>query len=416
MELHGRLGALAERNFRLVFSSTTISALGDGVTTVALAFAVLHISHNSATAVGLVIAARQASAAAITVAAGVWADRLPRHLVLVAAATVQGVVQAIAGTLIVTGDAKVWMLIVLGFVYGLADGFVIPTSQGLIPAVVSATRLQEANALLGLSRSILGFLGPALGGVLVAVGSPGGAILVDAASFGAAALLMLGVSIPARADHVEPEPFFEELRAGWNEFRRQTWIWTTIVFFGIGNFVSMSIFVLGPLVMKQHYGGSTTWGFVLGSFSGGTILGGLVAMRYKPSRPLLSSCVAAIPLVLQPAALGLHAPVAVLIAIAIVSGIGLAIHLALWFTVFQRHVPEESRSRVSSYDAFGSFVLLPVGSAIAGPIASAIGITATLIGTSLVEVVCFAAIIAQPSVWAIRADPTPPRGLVQEAA
>ena len=154
MELHGRLGALAERNFRLVFSSTTISALGDGVTTVALAFAVLHIS--SATALGLVIAARQASSAAITVAAGVWADRLPRHLVLVAAASVQGTVQAIAGTLIVTGHAQVWMLVVLALAFGLADGFVIPTSQGLIPAVVSSTRLQQANALLGLSRSILG--------------------------------------------------------------------------------------------------------------------------------------------------------------------------------------------------------------------------------------------------------------------
>src|SRR5438477_5402889 len=277
MQLHGRLGALAERNFRLVFSSTTISALGDGVTTVALAFAVLHISN--ATALGLVSAARQASSAAITVAAGVWADRLPRHLVLVAAGSVQGTVQAIAGTLIVTGHAEVWMLVLLALAFGLADGFVIPTSQGLIPAVVSSTRLQQANALLGLSRSILGVLGPALGGVLVAAGSPGGALLVDAATFGVAAVLLLRVSIPARADHVEPEPFFDELRQGWNEFRRQTWIWTTIVFFGIGNFASMSIVVLGPLVMKQHYGGSTTWGFVLGSFSGGTILGGLIAMR-----------------------------------------------------------------------------------------------------------------------------------------
>src|SRR6476646_10618676 len=126
MELRGRLGALAERNFRLVFSSVTISALGDGVTTVALAFAVLKISH-SPTSLG--IAARQASAAAITVVAGVWADRLPRNLVLVAAALVEGAVQAAAGVLIVTGHAQVWMLIVAALVYGLADGFVIPTSQ-----------------------------------------------------------------------------------------------------------------------------------------------------------------------------------------------------------------------------------------------------------------------------------------------
>jgi MFS family permease len=398
--LRGRLGALAERNFRLVFSSTTISALGDGVTTVALAFAVLHIS-GSATSLGLVIAARQAAAAAITVVAGVWADRLPRHLVLVVAASVQGTVQAIAGTLVLTGHAEVWMLAVLALTYGLADGFVIPTSQGLIPAVVSATRLQQANALLGLSRSVLGVLGPALGGVLVAAGSPGSALLVDAASFGVAALLLLRVSIRARADHVEPEPFFAELRAGWKEFRRQTWIWTTIVFFGIGNCASTSVFVLGPLTAQRHYSGGSTWALLVSSFAGGTIVGGVIALRIRPRRPLLASCVAAVPLAFQAFGLAFRPPVEVLVVIWIVAGIGLAIHLALWFTVFQQHVPEAARSRVSSYDALGSFVLLPLGSAIAGPVAALVGVPATLLGTFAIEIACFGAIIAQPSVWAI---------------
>ena len=404
MELRGRLGALNERNFRLVFSSTTISALGDGVTTIALAFAVLHIS-GSATALGLVIAARQASSAAITVAAGVWADRLPRHLVLVAAATVQGAVQAVAGTLVVTGNAQVWMLAVLGLLFGLADGFVIPTSQGLIPLVVSSTRLQQANALLGLSRSVLGILGPAIGTVLVAAGSPGAALLVDAASFGVAAALLLRVAIPAGGDVVEPEPFFAELRAGWKEFRRQTWIWTTIVFFGIGNFASMSVFVLGPLIAKRHYSGASTWGLLVSTFAAGTIVGGVIALRYRPRRPLLASCLAAVPLALQAFGLALEPPVAVLVAIAVVAGTGLAIHLALWFTVFQQHVPEAARSRVSSYDALGSFVLVPLGSALAGPMSALVGIRATLLGAFAVEIACFAFVIAQPSVWSIRHAP-----------
>ena len=102
--MRGRLGALAERNFRLVFSSTTISALGDGVSTIALAFAVLQIS-SSPTALGAVIASRQVANAEITLAAGVWADRLPRHLVLVAAAIVQGAVQAVSATLLLSGHA-----------------------------------------------------------------------------------------------------------------------------------------------------------------------------------------------------------------------------------------------------------------------------------------------------------------------
>jgi MFS family permease len=198
--MSSRFGALAERDFRLVFSSTTVSAVGDGVAYIALAFAVLHISNDSPTAVGVVLACRQAAAAVITLAAGVIADRLPRHVVLVAVASVQAVVQTVVGLLLVGGHATVTLLAALGVVYGLADGFVIPAQNGLIPAVVSSSRLQQANALLGLSRSILGFGAPALGGVLVAAGTPGGAILVDAASFAVAAALLVRVRVEPRAD------------------------------------------------------------------------------------------------------------------------------------------------------------------------------------------------------------------------
>ncbi|HST16673.1 MAG TPA: MFS transporter [Gaiellaceae bacterium] len=404
MQPRGRLGALAERNFRFVFSSTSISAFGDGVSTVALAFAVLHIG-GSATALGLVIAARQGAAAAITIAAGVWADRLPRHLVLVSAATVQGTMQAVAGALVISGAAEVWMLVALALGYGLADGFVIPTSQGLIPAIVSSARLQQANALLGLSQSALRVVGPAVGGVLVAAGSPGGALLVDAATFAAAALLLVRVSIPKRADSVVAEPFLAEMRQGWNEFRRQTWIWTTIVFFGIGNCAAMSTQVLGPLVAKDDYNGAGTWALLVSSFGIGTIAGGLAALRFRVGRPLAAACLFTIPWLLQPLGLALQPPVPVVVAIYALAGIGIAIHLALWFTVFQQHVPAESLSRVSSYDVLGSIVLVPVGAAIAGPVAALIGVSATLFGAFGIMVVCFAAVVTQPSVWAIRNNP-----------
>jgi MFS family permease len=352
MKLGGRLGGLAERNFRLVFSSVTISALGDGVTTIALVFAVLDLS-GSATSLGLVIAARQAAAAAITVAAGVWADRLPRNLVLVAAALVQGSAQAVIGGLLVTGHAEVWMLVVGGLVYGLADGFVIPTSQGLIPTVVSSVRLQQANALLGLSRSLLGVIGPAVGTVLVAVGSPGSALLVDAGTFFVAAWLLVRVSLSPRRGAARGEPFFAELRQGWNEFRRQRWIWTTIVFFGIGNCASTALFVLGPLVAKEDYSGASTWGTLISCFGVGTIVGGVVALRYRPSRPLIVSCLATVPWTLQP---------------------------------------------------LGIALLLPFA-AIAGPVAAVVGVTTTLLGAFAIEVACVAVIIAQPSVWAIGREP-----------
>ena len=395
-------GALTERNFRLLFSSTTVSGLGDGISNVALAFAVLQVS-NSAIALGFVLAARQVANAGIVLAAGVWADRLPRHVILIVAAVLMGAAQTATGTLVITGDATVPLLVGLQIVYGLADGFVLPASTGLIPATVSPARLQQANALLGLSQNGSRILGPALGGALVALGSPGTALLADAASFAVAAALLLPLRMAQRAQVIESKPFFHELREGWGEFRRQTWLWTTILFFGIGNFAYSSYFVLGPVIAKQDLGGAPAWAAITTGFSVGSLLGGLVALRIRPRKQLAASCMAAWPIVLQPLGLALGFPLWALVAISAFAGTGLAVHLALWFTVFQQQVPAESMSRVSAYDAFGSFVLGPLGAALAGPVAAGIGVKETLLAAVGVIVLSEAIVFSQPSVHAIRA-------------
>jgi hypothetical protein len=404
MRLRPAVGALAERNFRVLFTSSTISGLGDGVSIVALVFAVLQVS-DSAVALGLVLAARQIADAAIVLAAGVWADRLPRHLVLIGVASVQGAAQAVTGGLVLSGDATIPILIVLQALYGLAEGFYLPASTGLIPATISPPRLQEANALLGLSRNATRIVGPAIGGALVAIGSAGAALLVDAASFAIAAVLLTSLRLPRQADRVESKSFFADLRQGWSEFRRQTWIWTTIVFFGIGNFAFASYFVLGPIVAKRDLGGAPAWAALTTAFSIGALAGSLVAIRIRPKKPLAASCMAAWVFLLQPLGMGLGLSLPVLVAFSAIAGAGLSVHLALWFTVFQQNVPPESMSRVSSYDSFGSFVLLPLGAALAGPVAAVIGVQETLLAAAAVIAITEAIVFAQPSVHAIRAQP-----------
>jgi MFS family permease len=404
VRLAERLGALAERNFRLVFSSTTISAFGDGVSQVALAFAILKI-HNSPVSVGIVLAARQAAATVVTLAAGVVADRLPRHLVLVAVAGVQGLTQALTGALVLSGHATVPALVGLAVFYGAADGFVIPTSQGLIPSIVSASRLQQANALLGLTRSLLGMLGPTLGGVLTALGSPGAALEVDAATFVVAAVLLLRVAIPPREDTVAPERFFTEMRSGWTEFKKQTWISHTFAFFLLGNFFGSAFGVLGPYLVKQHYGGALSWGFIGGAEGVGAVLGGLAAIRIKPRRIVLASCLWAILYGLPTLVLGLLLPLPLVVAAAFVQGFGLALHLTLWFTAFQQQVPEEALSRVSSYDAIGSFMLIPLGTAAAGLVAGVIGARTTLLVAGALAVALNVAILFVRSIYRVEARP-----------
>jgi hypothetical protein len=125
-------------------------------------------------------------------------------------------------------------------------------------------------------------------------------------------------------------------------------------------------------------------------------------------------------MVLQPLLLAAAAPVWAISAASFLAGAGISIHLTLWFTVFQREIPEQAQSRVSSYDALGSFVFMPLGYAIAGPIAVAVGTDPTLVAAALIETACTVIILAIPSVWAIRAPSTdlapPAAGSVELAA
>ena len=406
-------GALAERNFRLLFSGATISGVGDGISLVALAFAVLKVSDNSPVVLGAVIAARQVANAAIVLLAGVWADRFRRDTLLIGASLVQGAAQTATGLLVIRGSGSVPALIALQATYGLAEGFVIPASIGLIPATVSAARLQQANALLGLSQNGTRILGPAIGGGLVVLGTPGGALLVDAATFVAAALFLVRLRLPERDEAIDATSFFHDMREGWSYFKSQTWLWTTIVFFGIGNFAASSYWVLGPLIAKHELGGAPAWAAVTAANSVGALVGGAVALRIRPRKPLAASCMSAWLFLLPALGFGLGLPLPVLIVFSAVSGAGIAVHLALWFTVFQQNVPPEAMSRVSSYDAFGSFVLNPAGAAIAGSVAAAIGTHETLLVAAGVIAVTEAIVYVQPSVHAIRARP--PEALTAES-
>ena len=127
--------------------------------------------------------------------------------------------------------------------------------------------------------------------------------------------------------------------------------------------------MLGPYLVKQHYGGALSWGFIGGAEGVGAVLGGLAALRIKPRRIVLASCLWSILYGVPTLVLGLLLPLPFVVAAAFVQGFGLALHLTLWFTAFQQQVPEEALSRVSSYDAIGSFTLIPLGTAAAGIVA-----------------------------------------------
>jgi MFS family permease len=400
------LGALRDRNFRLLFIGQATSSFGDRLVPIALAFAVLDLT-GSATDLGLVLAAQTLPMLLLVAFAGVWADRLPRQLVMLTSDLVRCGTQGATAALLLLHQAHIWELIVLQAAYGAADAFFTPAMSGLIPATAGPGRLREANALMSLSRSAVGVLGPAIGGTLVALISPGAALAVDAATFlvSAVSLFMLQLNRVPRAS--VGTSVLTELREGFAEVRSRTWLWVMIVYFGIFTLLAFPAFnVLGPYVAKHSLGGAGAWAIILTAGAAGFLIGGALALRVGSTRPLLYSELACLLAALPPILLGLHVAVALIAAGAMVRSIGLAWGDALWHTTVQEQIPEAAISRVSALDWTGTLVLNPIGFALVGPLAAVIGISTTLIVTGSLTVVATLAVLAVPSVRNLRTQPT----------
>jgi MFS family permease len=400
VKLRGRLGALEEREFRLLWLSRVVSDFGDRFGTIGLAFAVLGIK-ASASALAYVLAARTISSIALFLVAGVWADRLPRQLVMLGSDVVRGLAHGALAVLLLTGRAEIWHLVVLAGVYGAGEAFFGPASQGLVPQTVSASRLQQANALMSLSRNVTGVAGPAVAGVVIALSSAGWAVAVDAATFAVSAAFLLRMRIAFTKP--ASQAFLTDLREGWSEFTRRTWVWVCVCHFALFQFAALAPFlVLGPYISKAELGGASAYATITAFAGVGSIIGSLVALRFRPSRQLVASFLAIV--IWTPVLIGfaLAAPVPVISALALVAAAGMNFGVTIWFTALQQHIPQHALSRVSSYDWAGSVLVLPLGYILVGPLADRFGAAEVLYAAAVWTIVSSLAILAIPSVRNLR--------------
>jgi MFS family permease len=395
-----RAGPLGRRDFRFLFLGRTTSFVGNAFANVALAFAVLDLTGSKAD-LGLVLTARSLPTVIFLLAGGIWADRLPRHRVMVLSNVASGVSQGLIAVLLLSGHAQIWHLATLGAINGLSSAFFFPAASGIVPQTVPQPLLQPANAILRLGQNASWIGGAALGGLVVAATSPGVGIAVDAATFFVAAVLLAAIRLPATL-RMEASNFFAELRDGWREFRTRTWLWVIVLQFGFVNAVELGVQgVLGPAIAKEHLGGAAAWGLILTADALGLIAGGLILLRFKPRRLLLAATLGF--LLTIPFLLGLAGPLPViaLVALAALAGIGSETFGIMWDTTMQQEIPQEKLSRVYSYDAVGSWVLIPLGLAVAGPLAEVFGTRETILGAAAISLTATLAVLLVPEVRTI---------------
>jgi MFS family permease len=394
------LGALQERQFRLFFTGQLVSLVGDAITPFALAWAVLDLT-GSATDLGFVIAAKTAPLVIFLLIGGVFADRLPRRRVMLTADVIRMAIQAVTATLFLSHSAQIWELVVLQACAGSATAFFNPASTGLTPMTVSPDRLQEANALRGVSMSAMQLLGPALAGLLIVTVGPGYGLAIDAASFGVSAIFLAQLQLPLHVS-LPPQSFARDLHDGWREFTARTWVWLIVVGASLGNMMGSVWIVLAATWIKEGHGGAGAWTVLLVVAAIGGLIGAVAALRAKPERPLLVACLVIVPNALPLILLALELPWETYLIGALISGFGNMLFNTLWETALQQHIPPASLSRVSAYDWFGSLLCQPIGLALAGVVAAGIGMSTTLWIAAAVDCVVVAAMLAAPSVRNLR--------------
>ncbi|MBC6457410.1 MFS transporter [Actinomadura sp. HBU206391] len=397
---------LRDRRFRLLWAGQTLSHIGDAVTPVALTLAVVTTT-GSATQLGLVLAAQAIAQVALILPGGVWADRLSRRRLMLTADLVRTLTHVLMGAELIGGSVNVTHLAVLAAVSGGASAFFLPASTGLVPATVDPAGLQRANGLMAVAKHGSRLLGPAIATILALTIGPGWAIVLDAATFAVSALTL------SRLRVAQPPPrararFHAQLAEGWAELRRYRWYWTNLIGHCAWNLGRCVFLTVGPLIAINAMGGELAWGTIAQGGPVGALVGALIGLRVRPRRPLLAANLALALGALPFLVLAARAP-ALLVAVAygLMAG-GLAFMAPLWETVMQRHIPEETISRVSAYDWLVSLALTPVGMAVAGPLAASLGATTVLYGSAALILISCVGVLALPDVRDLRsADGTP---------
>jgi MFS family permease len=411
---------LAFREFRLLWLAQSLSVIGDNIVLVALALFIIDKT-GSATDLGIVLAGHALSLVTFLLIGGVWADRLPRHLVMVVTDLMRFALHALLCALIFSGEVQIWEVLVIEILFGAAEAFSRPAASGLLPQTVPEADIQQATALTTMSNNVAEFVGPALASALVLGAGAGWAFGLDAATFLLSALLLARVR-PRERGAPAPAPqertgLWESVREGSAEVRSRTWVWATLASFCAALFFGLAPwFVLGPIVAKSQYGHVSVYGFVEAALGVGTIVGSLIGLGWRPRHPMRMAMIAVI---LWPITSIMYADgvtLAVVVPATALAGAGIALFDVWWLTALAERIPPDRLSRVTAYDWMVSGALLPLGYVLAGPLASRIGAEQVLLIGSSLAIVAFAlGLVPRETRMLERIDVSPARPIPEDS-
>lgn len=382
---HENLSVFNFSPYRYLFFARLITILGNSIAPIALAFAVLDIG-GSVSELGFIVASRSIFNVIFLLIGGVLADRYSRNQLLVSSSVIAAVSQAIIAWSVLGGSATVLNLALLGTLNGAAAGIALPASSSMIPQTVPVQNLRAANALIQLGISGGMIIGTSLGGLLISSVGPGWGLAIDAIGFAVSAPLYFLIRTASIQVTPPADNFLKCLKEGWEEFTSKAWVWAIVIQFTIINAAFGGIMmVLGPVIADSSFG-RASWGIMIAAQSVGLMTGSYFALRWRPRHDLFISVILIAFCSLPIFMLSLSASSTWLIIAFFIAGITFGRFEVSWAHSLQTHISQAKLARIYAYDAIGSFVAIPFGELVAGPLAIHYGSSNVLLFSSIVVV------------------------------
>ena len=370
---------LSRRYFPRYVAARFISNFGNGMGTIALTFAILHLKGGSASEVGVVLGSSMIAFLVMSPLGGVIADRYGRIRVAALTDITGGAALLLQAYYFSTGHVPLQLMLVVNILFGITWALFWPALTGVIPSIIKEEELQRGNSIVQFASNLAIISGTAIGGVIISSLGSTTALVIDALSF-----IINGLMI-ATFRHLTPRPtgeaqsVFDDLIHGWRVFLSFRWI---VVIVGAFSFIVMcwagAENVLGPLIAEKKFHGASSWAIVLSCESVGFLVGSLIAMKYHPKYPMRFLVFTTFSVVLYIGSLVGPLSIAAISFCAFLWGISLDLWGAIWGSALQRMVPKEALSRVSAFDGMGSLLFRPLGLMLAAPLSEWVGVPVAL--------------------------------------
>jgi DHA3 family tetracycline resistance protein-like MFS transporter len=336
---------------------------------------------------------------------GSFSDRYDRRRLMIGADLVRAAAVGLMGLLSISGTLELWHVAGLIAFVGLGDAFFNPASTAIVPDLVPADQLPQANALAGMYRPLtFRLIGPALAGFVVAALGPGSAFVFDAATFLVSAVAISAIRLrPAArpAGRLSPRATAREIGEGLRYVRGQPWIWATLVSAMLSLLVFLGpVEVLVPFLVKNRLElGPESLGAIfaaggVGSVAMALAIGQLGLPRRRITVMYLSWSIG----VAGMAVYGLMTDIWQALVASLITHALFELGQVIWLTLLQQRVPRGLLGRVSSLDWMVSTGLVPLSYALTGPAADAFGAEVTMVGAALIGAVFMLMLLFVPGV------------------